>query len=158
MQFIQVFNNFDHTLEYRLATWFCLIYILAGCFAIPTGPRSIGISHFALIQKGGKVDRSCLYNLVIDNNMSDYHFTPADERLFLLDLYDATGGQYYWYKKTGWGENSTIHHCKWFGIQCYESSSYIKWINLIDNGLTGRLPIFWKIRNLQGLCLSINKQ
>ena len=117
-----------------------------------------GISHFALIQKGGKLDRSCLYNLVIDNNVSDYTFTPADERLSLLDLYDATGGPYYWYKKTGWGESSTIHHCKWFGIQCYENSSYIKWINLVDNGLTGRLPNFWKIRNLQGLCLSINKQ
>ena len=54
-----------------------------------------GISHFASTQKGGTVDTSCLHDLSIDNNVSDYTFTPEDERLFLLDLYDATGGPYY---------------------------------------------------------------
>ncbi|CAB4016397.1 Hypothetical predicted protein, partial [Paramuricea clavata] len=112
------------------------------------------ISHFASTQKGGTVDTSCLHDLAIDNNVSDYTYTPEDERLFLLDLYDATGGPYYWNKKTGWGNNSTIHHCKWFGIHCYKNSSYIKWIDLTHNGLTGQLPNFWKIRNVQGLCLS----
>jgi hypothetical protein len=43
MQFIQVFNNFGHNNQYRFATWFCLMYTLAGCFAIPTGPRNIGM-------------------------------------------------------------------------------------------------------------------
>ncbi len=112
----------------------------------------------ALVQKGGKVDTSCLHDLAIDNNVTDTTFTPEDERLFLLDLYNATGGPYYWYMKKGWGKNSSIHHCKWFGIHCYENSSYIKWIDLTSNGLTGRLPNFWKIRNLQGMCLQVNKK
>ncbi len=118
----------------------------------------LGISNFALVQKGGKTDRSCLHDLAIDNNVTDKTFTPEDERLFLLDLYNATGGPYYWYMKTGWGKNSSIHHCKWFGIHCYKNSSYIKWIDLTKNGLTGRLPNIWKIRNLQGICLSSNKK
>ena len=117
----------------------------------------LGISDFALSQKGaGKFDTSCLHGLVINNNVSDHTFTPDDERLFLLDLYNATGGPYYWYKKTGW--NSTTHHCEWFGIHCYENSGYIKWIDLRNNGLTGRLPNFWKFRNLQGICLQVNRK
>ena len=88
--------------------------------------------------------------------MTDRNFTPDDERSLLLDLYNATGGPYYWYKKTGWGKNSSMHHCEWFGIHCYENSSYIKMIDLPNNGLTGRLPNLWKIRNLQGICLQIN--
>ena len=99
-----------------------------------------------------------MHHLSIDDNVSDHTFTPDDERSFLLDLYNATGGPRYWYKKTGWGENSTVHHCNWFGIRCYANSSYIKSIDLGKNGLTGRLPNFWKIRNLQGICLSSNKE
>ncbi len=61
-------------------------------------------------------------------------------------------------RKQGGGKNSSIHHCKWFGIHCYENSSYIKMIDLPNNGLTGGLPNFWKIRNLQGICLQLNKK
>ncbi len=44
------------------------------------------------------------------------------------------------------------------GLASYENNTYIKWIDLTKNGLTGRLPNFWKIRNLQGICLQINKE
>ena len=45
--------------------------------------------------KRGHVDTSFLHDLAIDNNASDYTFTPADERLFLLDLYDAKKSHLY---------------------------------------------------------------
>lgn len=116
-----------------------------------------GISDFTLMQRGEKVDTSCLHGLSIDNKISDYSFTTTDERSFLLELYHATGGPNYWYKKTGW-ENNSIPHCQWFGVHCYENGSYVKWIDLRNNGLTGRLPNLWKFRNLQGMCLQINKK
>ena len=113
-------------------------------------------SHLALIQKGGYVDKSCLHDLAIDNNVTDYTFTPEDERLFLLDLYDATGGPYYYIRKKD-GEK-TAAYITANGLANYENNTYIKWIDLTKNGLTGRLPNFWKIRNLQGICLQINKK
>ena len=115
------------------------------------------MSDVTLIQRGEKPDTSCLHNLSIDDRITDYTFTTADERSFLLELYHATGGPYYWYKKTGWDDES-VPHCQWFGVHCYENDSYVKWIDLDNNGLTGRLSNFWKFRNLQGICLQINKK
>ena len=104
------------------------------------------------------MDSGCLHDFTLDNRVSDFTFTTDDERLFLLELYQATGGPYYWLKRNGWGKDSAIHHCKWFGIECYQNSSYIKWVDLTANNLQSRPPNFWRLRNLQGLCLSRNKQ
>ena len=120
----------------------------------------IETSNFALLQKAGDKDSGCLQNLTVDNRVSDFSFTPHDERLFLLVFYQATGGPSDWLKRKGWRNDSAIHHdhCKWFGIECYQNSSYIKRIDLTGNNVQSRPPNFWRFRNLQGLCLSHNKK
>ena len=101
-----------------------------------------------------------MHNLTANNTLTDFTHTPDQERSFLLDLFHATGGPWYWNDRKGWGDNSVVHHCNWFGIECYKNSSYryVKSIDLTENNLVGPPPNFWRFRNLQGLCLSLNKK
>ena len=115
----------------------------------------LGISDFAYFQKAGGT--GCSSNLTDNNKVTDITYTPEQERSFLLDLFHATGGRWLWSNKTGWGEESNITHCKWFGIECYKNSTYLKFIDLTENGLDGQPPNFWRFRNLQGICLSRNR-
>jgi Leucine-rich repeat (LRR) protein len=98
-----------------------------------------------------------LQNLTENNTVTDFTFTPDEERSFLLHLYHSTGGPWYWKNVKGWRGNSAEHHCNWFGIKCYKNSSYVKSIDLTGNGLDGPPPNLWRFRNMQGLCLSGNK-
>ena len=115
-----------------------------------------GFSQWAYLQKAGDIDTGCLHNLTVDNKVEDQAFSPHDERAFLMDLYNQTGGSTHWNKRTGWGDNNT-HHCHWYGIQCYPNNTYIKWIDLTSNNLSGTPSNLWKFRNLQGICFSRNK-
>ncbi len=99
-----------------------------------------------------------MHNLTANNTLTDFTHTPDQERSFLLDLFHATGGPWYWNDRKGWEENSAVHHCNWFGIECYKNSSYVKSIALTENNLVGPPPNFWRFRNLQGLCLSRNRE
>ena len=88
--------------------------------------------------------------------MTDRTFTTKDERAFLLDLYQETGGPKHWNNRSKWNV-SGIHHCQWFGIQCYPNNTYVKWIDMIRNNVVGTPSNLWKFRNLQGICFSGNK-
>ena len=90
--------------------------------------------------------------------MTDFTYTPEEERAFLKELYYATGGPEYWARTKGWREKSGVHHCNWYGIECYKNSSYVKYVSLVGNGLVGKPPNFWRFRNLQGICLSRNRE
>ena len=118
----------------------------------------LGISEFAYLQKAGEITLTgCLHNLIENNTITDFTYAPEDERLFLLDLYNATDGPN-WIQAKGWRGNTEIHHCHWYGIECYKNSSYVKCVSLGENGLVGKPPNFWRFRNLQGICLSRNRQ
>ena len=104
------------------------------------------------------MDTGCLHNLTINDTVTDFTYTPDEERSFLLDLFYATGGPYRWINATGWRDNNNTDHCHWYGVECYENGSFVKSINLNGNNLVGQPPNFWRFRNLQGLCLSGNKQ
>ena len=119
----------------------------------------LGISEFAYLQKAGEIiTTGCLHNLTENDTVTDFTHAPEKERTFLLDLYHATGGPRYWQETKGWRENNGVHHCDWYGVECYKNSSYVKCISLVENGLVGKPPNFWRFRNLQGICLSRNKQ
>ena len=81
----------------------------------------------------------------------DTSFSPQQERQVLVDLYNATRG-HQWCNNTGWLDPS-VHHCSWYGITCYENTSYVKSIQLAFNNLNGFLPgNLWRLRNLLALC------
>ena len=72
-----------------------------------------------------------------------------------MEIFDQTDG-HNWRKSTHWGNNS-VPHCFWYGITCDQTNSYIISITLTTNNLVGALPrSLWKLRNLQGLCVSDN--
>ncbi|XP_028402407.1 putative leucine-rich repeat-containing protein DDB_G0281931 [Dendronephthya gigantea] len=143
----------------KFSTALFIVNLLLICgFALPQlGDRlGLGISHFSYLTKAGDADADCLHNFTANNTVTDFTNTPDQERSFLLELFHATGGSWSWGNKKGWSENSTVHHCDWFGVECYNNSAYVKTIALIANRLYGRPPNFWRFRNLQGLCLSRN--
>lgn len=61
---------------------------------------------------------------------------PAAERAALLDLYDATGGD--WVSDSGWG-GVAGSECSWFGVTCDGGS--VTGLSLTANGLRGELPV-----------------
>ena len=72
-----------------------------------------------------------------------------------MEIFNQTDG-HNWRKSTHWGNNS-VSHCLWYGITCDQTNSYIISITLTKNKLVGALPrSLWKLRNLQGLCVSDN--
>ena len=81
----------------------------------------------------------------------DTTFTPEEERQVLIQFYHSTSG-HQWCNNTGW-LNSSVHHCSWNGITCYENAPYVKTVQLGFNKLNGSLPDnLWKLRNLLALC------
>ena len=140
----------------KYSLYFFALNVVCCCSYMPLIGDRLGISDFAYHLKAGHIDTGCLHNFTDNSTVTEFTFTPDQERSFLLDLFYATGGPWSWTEKIGWGENSTEHHCNWSGIECYENSSYVKSITLTDNGLEGPPPNFWRFRNIQGLCLSRN--
>jgi hypothetical protein len=62
--------------------------------------------------------------------------TERSQRGILIDLYDATQGDY-WTNKTGWLSNSTV--CEWFGVKCSASGEVTElWMSF--NRLNGTIP------------------
>ena len=98
----------------------------------------------------------CLHRIVDMPNISlDTSFTPEEERQVLIQLYHSTSG-HQWCNNTGW-LNSSVHHCSWNGVTCYENAHYVKSIQLAFNNLNGSLPDnLWKLRNLLALCPTAN--
>ena len=85
----------------------------------------------------------------------DTTFTPEEERQVLIQVYHSTSG-HQWCNNTGW-LNSSMHHCSWKGITCYENAPYVKVVWLAFNNLNGSLPDnLWKLRNLLALCPTAN--
>ena len=99
-----------------------------------------------------------MHNLTINDTVTDFTYTPDEERSFLLKLFNETGGPDRWINTSGWRHNNATHHCDWHGVECYKNSSYVKWIDLTENNIVGQPPNFWRFRNLQGLCFSRNKE
>lgn len=116
---------------------------------------SSGISSSTYLQKAGVLETGCLHNMTANNTVSDFMFTPEEEKSFLLELYRQTGG-FHWHNQSGWKDSSQNHHCTWYGIQCYENNSYVKSIDLTGNMVQYQPPNFWRFRNLQCLCLTRN--
>uniref|UniRef100_A0A6B2KX99 PARP catalytic domain-containing protein n=1 Tax=Arcella intermedia TaxID=1963864 RepID=A0A6B2KX99_9EUKA len=74
-----------------------------------------------------------------------------EERLALLDLFNATNGNQ-WYNSTEWGSSDA---CGWFGVTCAYSN--VISLNLTNNNLLGALPSsISALSNLQTLDLSRN--
>ena len=98
----------------------------------------------------------CLHRIVDMVNISlETSFTPEEERQLLIQLYNNTSG-HQWCNNTGW-LNSSVHHCSWHGITCYENAPYVKTVQLAFNNLNGSLPDnLWKLRNLLALCPTAN--
>jgi hypothetical protein len=62
--------------------------------------------------------------------------TERSQRSILIDLYDATKGDY-WTNKTGWLSNGTV--CEWFGVKCSASGEVTElWMSF--NRLNGTIP------------------
>ncbi|XP_046858681.1 putative leucine-rich repeat-containing protein DDB_G0281931 [Xenia sp. Carnegie-2017] len=115
------------------------------------------ISKSFFQNEANDLDAGCLHIFTHDDYASDFTFTLEQEKLFLLELYKATGGRD-WYNNSGWQNDVNTDHCNWYGIQCYEISGYIKSIDLTANLVKNTPPNFWRFRNLQGLCLSQNNK
>ena len=99
----------------------------------------------------------CLHDIPIPNSTLETTFTPQQERAVLMEIFNQTDG-HNWRKSTHWGNNS-VPHCLWYGITCDQTNSYIISITLTTNNLVGALPRnLWKLRNLQGLCVSNNNR
>ena len=99
----------------------------------------------------------CLHDIPIPNSTLETTFTPQQERAVLMEIFNQTDG-HHWRKSTHWGNNS-VPHCFWYGITCDQTNSYIISITLTTNNLVGALPrSLWKLRNLQGLCVSNNNR
>ena len=99
----------------------------------------------------------CLHDIPIPNSTLETTFTPQQERAVLMEIFNQTDG-HNWRKSTHWGNNS-VPHCFWYGITCDQTNSYIISITLTTNNLVGALPrSLWKLRNLQGLCVSNNNR
>ena len=98
----------------------------------------------------------CLHEIPIPNTTLDTTFTPQQERNVIIEIFNQTAG-HNWYNNTHWG-NESVSHCFWYGITCDHTSRYIISISLSNNNLVGSLPrSMWKLRNLQGLCISGNE-
>ena len=99
----------------------------------------------------------CLNEIPIPNTTLDTKFTPQQERNVLMEIFNQTAG-HSWSNNTHWG-NDSVSHCFWYGITCDHTNRYIISISLMNNNLVGTLPrSLWKLRNLQGLCICINKE
>ncbi|EDN68118.1 Peptidase S8 and S53, subtilisin, kexin, sedolisin [Beggiatoa sp. PS] len=72
---------------------------------------------------------------------------PSAECKFLLHFYHRTGGVS-WTNNDGWLENN--EPCNWRGIECDESG-YVSKISLSGNNLSGMIPQFDDLPNLQDL-------
>ena len=99
----------------------------------------------------------CLHDIPAPNTTLDTSFTPQQKRTVLMEIFNQTAGRN-WKNNTSWG-NYSVSHCTWYGITCDRTRRYIISIFLQDNNLVGTLPpSLWKLRNLQGLCFSSNKE
>lgn len=98
----------------------------------------------------------CLYEIPIPNTTLDTSFTPQQEKIVLMEIFNQTDG-HRWENNTLWGDTS-VSHCSWYGVTCDNTThSYIISLSLEENNLRGTLPgSLWKLRNLQGLCLYSN--
>lgn len=97
----------------------------------------------------------CLHGIPIPNTTVDTTFKPEEEKVVLMEIFNKTVG-INWNNKTHWGNNS-VSHCLWYGVTCERTNRYVISIYLDDNNLIGSLPrSLWKLRNLQGLCITYN--
>lgn len=98
----------------------------------------------------------CLHEIAIPRFVPDKMFTPLEEKEILIEIYNWTGGPH-WRDNTGWRENNSIPHCTWYGVTCHNTTGYVISLSLTNNNLKGTLPTsLWKLRNLQGICISGN--
>ena len=63
--------------------------------------------------------------------------TEQEERKALVAIYLSTAGEN-WANDYGWGANSDVHHCKWYGIDCNEEGNVVG-IHLAANKLNGTI-------------------
>jgi hypothetical protein len=70
----------------------------------------------------------------------------------LLELYNSTNGAN-WKNNSGW--NVTNMPCSWYGVRC--SNGGVSLINLRKNQLTGTIPNFNALPNLQNLSINYNQ-
>jgi Leucine-rich repeat (LRR) protein len=79
-----------------------------------------------------------------------------DERDALIALYEATGGDE-WFDRSGWlGAPGT--ECSWYGVYCNDSESWVEYIDLSYNNLTGTLPQeLTALDSMWGLYLGYNE-
>ena len=59
--------------------------------------------------------------------------TPVDERIFLMAVYNSTGGEN-WFNHGGWNTDSP--YCEWYGVAC-DAVWHVTGLDLGGNGLTG---------------------
>eukprot|EP00984_Skeletonema_dohrnii_P014363 scaffold6018_cov94-Skeletonema_dohrnii-CCMP3373.AAC.3 len=73
---------------------------------------------------------------------SEFDFRLFFERPSLEAIYNETNGQN-WANSDGW-MNETVGHCEWYGITC-DSDSFVTSIDLRNNNLAGRFPVYTRI-------------
>jgi len=80
--------------------------------------------------------------------------TYSHERESLEAIYNATNG-HNWTNNDGW-RNETLGHCQWYGISC-NADSLVTDIDLRDNNLAGRFPVYTRYVNSNGNPVLINE-
>ena len=76
------------------------------------------------------------------------------ERAALMDLYNATDGDH-WKNNTNWGSDKPLS--EWYGCLSVENHVTVKWLNLENNNLSGKIPeSISGLSHLNSLCLSCN--
>jgi len=80
---------------------------------------------------------------------------PTSERDALVALYNSTGGAQ-WKNNSGWNGAPGTECDTWFGVHCDEAGSTVIDIELGDNNLSGTLPPFGGLPNLQTFVVYTN--